>query len=61
MELVDFLRQRGVATYKLPERLEILDELPLTRNLKVMKETLRADIARKLEGERALGGRANAD
>lgn len=32
-ELVGFLIDRGIATYKLPERLELLDALPLTRYL----------------------------
>lgn len=42
----------GVARFKLPERLVIVDELAVTNVGKVDKKALRADIAARLEGER---------
>lgn len=41
----------GLAKYKLPERVEIVDTLPLTNVGKVSKKRLREDIERKLEEE----------
>jgi cyclohexanecarboxylate-CoA ligase len=41
-ELVSFLRGRGVAAQKLPERLRVVDELPRTASGKVQKFVLRA-------------------
>lgn len=41
----------GLAKYKLPERIEIVDALPLTNVGKVSKRRLREDIERKLEEE----------
>jgi non-ribosomal peptide synthetase component E (peptide arylation enzyme) len=43
-ELVDFLRGIGVATYKLPERLELRDELPRNPVGKVLKRDLREEL-----------------
>lgn len=43
---------RGLARYKLPERVEIVASLPLTNVGKVSKKDLRADIAAKLDQER---------
>ena len=42
----------GVATFKLPERLERADELPVTPVGKIDKKALRADIAGRLDAER---------
>lgn len=42
----------GVARFKLPERLVLVDELATTKVGKVDKKTLRADIATRLAGER---------
>ncbi|GAA4436113.1 (2,3-dihydroxybenzoyl)adenylate synthase [Actinokineospora soli] len=47
-ELVAFLRGRGVADYKLPERLEVVAAFPGTGVGKVSKKDLAADIAAKL-------------
>jgi 2,3-dihydroxybenzoate-AMP ligase len=44
-ELVAFLEQRGIARFKLPERLELLDALPLTSVGKVSKVVLRERVA----------------
>jgi 2,3-dihydroxybenzoate-AMP ligase len=52
-ELVAFLLSRGVAKFKLPERLEIVERLPLTNIGKVDKKSLREDIARKVAEEQA--------
>jgi AMP-binding enzyme C-terminal domain len=43
-ELVDFLRGTGVATFKLPERLELRDELPRNPVGKILKRELRAEL-----------------
>lgn len=43
-----FLRERGVAAYKIPDRLEITDAFPVTGIGKVSKKELRAAIAARL-------------
>jgi non-ribosomal peptide synthetase component E (peptide arylation enzyme) len=48
----EFLAARGVARFKWPERIEIVDELPLTNVGKVRKSELRRDIAEKLAAAR---------
>ncbi|MDO8691136.1 MAG: AMP-binding protein [Dehalococcoidia bacterium] len=50
-EIVRFLKTKGVATFKLPERLELVDRLPITPPSKVQKNILKEDVARKLEAE----------
>jgi non-ribosomal peptide synthetase component E (peptide arylation enzyme) len=51
-ELNDFLsNERGIARFKLPERLELLDELPVTQVGKFEKKSLREKVTRKLEAE----------
>ena len=52
-KLVAFLRERGQASYKLPERLECVPRFPLTNVGKVNKRELRADIAEKQRQEQA--------
>jgi acyl-coenzyme A synthetase/AMP-(fatty) acid ligase len=47
-DLTGYLREKDVATPKLPERLEVLDELPMTATGKVRKHVLRDDIRQKL-------------
>ncbi|MEU5397977.1 AMP-binding protein [Streptomyces sp. NPDC005963] len=49
--LGDHLLSLGLAKYKLPERVEIVDALPLTNVGKVSKKALRGDIERKLTDE----------
>jgi acyl-CoA synthetase (AMP-forming)/AMP-acid ligase II len=46
--LVEFLRDRKVATQKLPERLEIAEALPMTATGKIQKHVLRDDVAKKV-------------
>lgn len=51
-ELTDFLEdQRHIAVFKLPERLELLTELPMTKIGKIDKKELRRIIAEKLKSE----------
>lgn len=50
-EIVQFLKKKGLATFKLPERLEVVAELPITPPSKVQKNVLREDIVRKLKAE----------
>jgi 2,3-dihydroxybenzoate-AMP ligase len=45
------MHSRGVAKFKLPERLELIDELPVTKVGKVDKKALRADIAARLAAD----------
>ncbi len=47
-DVVALLKKEGVATQKLPERLEIVDALPMTATGKIQKHLLRADVAGKL-------------
>jgi len=48
-EMVEFLKGKQLAMYKLPERLEIVDEFPAVGDSgKVNKETLKKDIAKKV-------------
>lgn len=56
-ELVAFLRAQQIASFKLPERLEVVKEFPLSPVGKILKRQLREAIAARLESERA-GGRA---
>jgi acyl-CoA synthetase (AMP-forming)/AMP-acid ligase II len=52
-ELTDFLRAKEIAVQKLPERLELIEALPMTAVGKVRKNVLRDDIAAKLRAEAA--------
>ncbi|MBM7517979.1 AMP-binding protein [Nocardioides nitrophenolicus] len=47
-DVTAYLREHGVATQKLPERLELTAVLPMTATGKVQKHLLRADIAAKV-------------
>jgi 2,3-dihydroxybenzoate-AMP ligase len=52
-ELSDYLLTKNIAKFKLPERLEVVPEFPLSPAGKILKRDLRADIANKLEQEAA--------
>ena len=52
-EMVRFLRDKRIAAWKLPERLEIRDSFPMTASGKIQKYLLREEIAR-LVGQKAL-------
>jgi 2,3-dihydroxybenzoate-AMP ligase len=50
-ELADFLFAKEIAKFKLPERLEVLDEFPVSAFGKVSKKTLVETVKKKLDGE----------
>lgn len=51
-EIVSFLKEKGTPPYKLPERLEVLDELPMVADgQKIDKRLLRQKISDKLKAE----------
>jgi len=54
-ELLAHLNSLHMARYKLPERLEVVSELPISPGGKVMKNALRDDIARQLASEKGRG------
>ncbi len=54
-ELIAFLRAQNIASFKLPERLELVSELPTSPVGKILKRELRDRIAAKLEAEVAPG------
>ena len=55
-EMVQFLRSRSIAVYKLPERLEIMREFPVSGGIpRVVKASLIADVTRKLKMEESGG------
>jgi non-ribosomal peptide synthetase component E (peptide arylation enzyme) len=47
-DLVAFMERRGNSKYLLPERLEVVADLPMSTGGKVHKSELRADIERRL-------------
>lgn len=51
-ELIAFLRQQNIASFKLPERLEVVSEFPLSPVGKILKRALREAIAGKMDRER---------
>jgi non-ribosomal peptide synthetase component E (peptide arylation enzyme) len=50
-EINSFLVERGASEMLIPERVEIIDEFPLTTMQKLDKQALRDDIARKIKTE----------
>ena len=50
-ELKTFLLDRKIAKFKLPERLEVVEEFPLSPAGKILKRDLREDITRKISNE----------
>jgi 2,3-dihydroxybenzoate-AMP ligase len=52
-ELVEFLGAKEIARFKLPERLEVLGEFPVSTFGKVSKKALVEMVTRKLDQERA--------
>ena len=50
-EMVDFLKSKKIAHFKLPERLEVRNSLPLRDSQKVAKAGLREEIVQKLKTE----------
>ena len=56
-DLVAFLTGKEIARFKLPERLELMGEFPLSTFGKVSKKTLVENVTRKLDAERAAAAR----
>jgi 2,3-dihydroxybenzoate-AMP ligase len=52
-ELIEFLKDKEIAKFKLPERLEILSDFPVSTFGKVSKKALAEMVTAKLERERA--------
>ena len=50
-ELVQYLTDQDIALYKIPERLELIDEIPMVAGVKMDKKVLQKDIADKLKAE----------
>jgi acyl-CoA synthetase (AMP-forming)/AMP-acid ligase II len=53
-EIRDYLLGQGLAVQKVPERLEVVDDVPTTPTGKIQKNLLRAEIARKVMGVKDL-------
>jgi len=51
-DLISFLRERQIASFKLPERLELFHELPVSPVGKILKRQLRETIVERLAHER---------
>lgn len=51
-DIRDYLLGKGLAIQKVPERLEIVDDVPMTPTGKIQKNLLREDIARRLQTSR---------
>ncbi len=51
-EMTSFLKEKDIAPFKLPERLEITDSLPMVSEQKVDKKALKQDITNKLSTEK---------
>lgn len=49
-EMVQRLRDQGLATYKLPERLVVLEELPTTPSGKIQKHVITTDLLNAVDG-----------
>jgi len=53
-EVVNFLKEKKIAMFKLPERVEIVDALPMTASGKIKKNVLRDDVVGKMKAEGAI-------
>jgi cyclohexanecarboxylate-CoA ligase len=60
-DLTGFLLGKQIAVQKLPERLEIVEALPMTAVGKVRKNVLREQIAEIISVEQAGVGQASAE
>ena len=52
-DLIAFLREKQIASFKLPERLELFSELPVSPVGKILKRQLRETIVERLTHERS--------
>jgi len=50
-ELTSFMKQKSIAIYKLPQRLEITKEIPKDQGGKILKNILKEDITNKLKSK----------
>lgn len=50
-EMTSFLKEKKIALYKLPERMEIMERLPMSGEQKVSKKDLENDVIQKLKAE----------
>jgi non-ribosomal peptide synthetase component E (peptide arylation enzyme) len=50
-DLIARLKSVGASVFQLPERIEVIEELSMTKVGKVDKKKLREEIKKKLEGE----------
>ena len=50
-EMQLFLKKQGIAPFKIPERLEVINSMPLVGGIKIDKKQLRQDIEAKLREE----------
>lgn len=50
-DITSFMKDQGIASYKLPERLEITDTIPRNPVGKILKNALRENIRKKMETE----------
>jgi len=57
-DLIAFLRERQIASFKLPERLELFHELPVSPVGKILKRQLRDTIVERLAHEHAASTKA---
>ncbi len=53
-ELLSFLQTREIARFKMPERLEVVEEFPISPAGKIMRRDLRLAVAAKMAQERLL-------
>ena len=53
-EMIRFLKNQGAGVLLFPERLEIMDSLPVTEVGKIDKKDLRRDIEQKLKQEKVI-------
>ena len=51
-DMKEYLKEKGLANYKIPERLEVMDSLPTVGGQKVDKKELRQDVVEKMEQEK---------
>jgi non-ribosomal peptide synthetase component E (peptide arylation enzyme) len=50
-DLIARLKSVGASVFQLPERIEVIEELSMTKVGKVDKKKLREEVKKKLEGE----------
>ncbi|MBI5586405.1 MAG: AMP-binding protein [Deltaproteobacteria bacterium] len=56
-DVISFLKNKSTSVLYLPERIEVISEIPLTPVGKIDKKKLREEIRQKIEAEAARGGR----